>query len=137
MGIDATSDKALALINTINSLGGVPAECQDELDSLKQDARDLNQARLGRESAIKNQIAGYGTEAGSFGVGVVCIAASTTIVAGAACWGAAGVGILFGWFWGDGSDDAREAAEEEMDDVLNTMEKDANKLCNCIKSHVP
>ena len=136
MGIDSTSDKALALINAINSMGGVPAECQDELAALKQDARDLNQARLGRESAIKNQIAGYGSEAGSMVVGTICIAGSATVVVGAGCLVGAGIGILFGWFWGDGSDDAREAAEEEMEDVLNTMENHVNALCNCIKSHV-
>jgi hypothetical protein len=135
MGIDSTSDKALALINSINSIGGVPAACQDELDSLKQDARDLNQARLGRESAIKNQIAGYGSEVGAGVVGTICIAGSATVVIGAGCLVGAGIGILFGWFWGSGSDDAREAAEDEMNDVLNTMMKDVDKLCNCIKSH--
>ena len=137
MGIDSTSDKALSLINSINSMGGVPAECQDELDSLKQDARDLNQARLGRESAIKNQIAGYGSEVGAGVVGTICIAGAATVVVGAGCLVGAGIGIMFGWFWGDGSDDAREAAEEEMEDVLDTMKKHADALCNCIKSHVP
>jgi hypothetical protein len=137
MGVDSTSDKALSLINSINSMGGVPAECADELAALKQDARDLNQARLGRESAIKNQIAGYGTEVGSGVIGAVCIAGAATVVVGAGCLVGAGVGILFGWFWGDGSDDAREAAEDEMEDVLNTMGPHVNALCNCIKSHVP
>jgi hypothetical protein len=136
MGIDSTSDKALALINSINAMGGVPAECKDELASLKQDARDLNQARLARESAIKNQVAGYGSEVGAGVVGTICIAGATTIVVGAGCLVGAGVGILFGWFWGSGSDDAREAAEDEMEDVLNTMENHVNALCNCIKSHV-
>lgn len=136
------NDKAIDLIDKINSMGGVPAECQDELDSLKQDARDLNQARLGRESALKNQSAGYGTAAGSVVVGGTCLAAAPTTgpavpVTVAGCLVVMGVGVVFGWLWGEGSDDALEAAEGEMEDVLNTMAKDVNKLCNCLKNHAP
>ena len=135
------NEKAIALIDQINAMGGVPAECQDELDSLKQDARDLNQARLGRESALKNQTAGYGTAAGSVAVGGFCIAAVPATgpaapVTVAGCLAVMGIGFVVGWLWGDGSDDSLEAAEGEMEDVLNTMAKDVNKLCSCLKDHV-
>ena len=79
------NDKAIALIEEINSMGGVPAECEDEADALRQDARDLNQARLGRESAIKNQTAGYGTAGGSVVVGGICIAGAPTVVVSVGC----------------------------------------------------
>lgn len=131
------NDKAIDLIDKINSMGGMPAECQDVLDSLKQDARDLQQARLNVRSAIKNEIAGYGGAGASVVIGAICAAGATTVVVSVGCLAGVGVAYVIGWLWGDASDDALEAAEGEMEDVLNTMAKDVNKLCNCLKNHVP
>lgn len=135
--MSSLNDKVDKLIHDINSLGsGVPAECQDEVVALKQDARDLRQAQLNRDSALKNVAAGSVTAGGSVTGGILCGLAATTGVGILACVVAGGVGLVGGGLWADGAGDSLAAAEEEMDDVLDAMNKHSDALCRCLMQHL-
>ena len=130
-------EKIDKLIHDINALGpGVPAECRDEVAELKQGARDLRQAQLNRDSAIKNAAAGSVTAGGSVAGGILCGLAATTGVGILACVVAGGVGLIGGGLWADASGDSLEAAEEEMEDVLDAMNKVSDALCRCLMQHL-
>jgi hypothetical protein len=137
--MSSLDEKIDKLIHDIKSLGpGLPAECQDKVADLNQAARDLRQAQLNRDSAIKNIAGGSVTYGGGAVTLFLCVAGGA-VTGGAAlalCLVGGGTGAVGGALWADGGQDSLEAAEEEMEDVIDLMDKLADDLCRCLMQHM-
>ena len=126
-------DKVTAELNDLAELG----ICASEATAVREAMRAYEHADLNRASAVKNA-AGAGTGVTvSLAVGLICGLTSEIPLVLLGC-AVAGVGGTVGSsFWLSGSMDSIDAAQEDLDAAYAALDKALDKLCVCIKRHLP